>query len=141
MLRAWGLSKYLKHAATRAAPILLTSPAAASSPRLERAAAAETATRAELQHYDVYFRALPEAARPEIISQLDRRERLVFLLLNGKRSLSEIARLVHRDEQDVACTVARLLRSGYVEHIEDDPAPARAGTPVTPLTQAPSHPL
>ncbi|GER81678.1 hypothetical protein KTAU_03160 [Thermogemmatispora aurantia] len=140
MLRAWGLSKYLKHAATRAAPILLTSPAAASSSRLERAAAADTAMRGEL-HSDVYFRALPEAARPEIISQLDRRERLVFLLLNGKRSLSEIARLVHRDEQDVACTVARLLRSGYVEHIEDDTAPARAGTPVTPLTQAPSHPL
>ncbi|WP_376797587.1 hypothetical protein [Thermogemmatispora sp.] len=140
MLRAWGLSKYLKHAATRAAPVLLTSPAASASPRPERSATVETEAHAELHQYDVYFRALPEAARPEIISQLDRRERLVFLLLNGKRSLGEIARLVHRDEQDVACTVARLLRSGYVEHIEDT-TPTSAGLPVPPLTQAPTHPL
>nr|BBH95395.1 hypothetical protein KTA_35940 [Thermogemmatispora argillosa] len=139
MLRAWGLSKYLKHAATRAAPILLSASATSSAPRLERKAAAEAAAPGEL-HYDVYFRALPEAARPEIISQLDRRERLVFLLLNGKRSLSEIARLVHRDEQDVACTVARLLRNGYVEHIEET-TPASTDTPVPQLTQAPSHPL
>ncbi|MBX5449207.1 hypothetical protein [Thermogemmatispora sp.] len=139
MLRAWGLSKYLKHAATRAAPLLLSTSAAASAPGLEHTAAAEATAPGEL-HSDVYFRALPEAARPEIISQLDRRERLVFLLLNGKRSLGEIARLVHRDEQDVACTVARLLRHGYVEHIEDT-APASTDTPVSPLTQAPTHPL
>jgi hypothetical protein len=118
MTRAWGFSKYFKPAATRAAPVVLT---ARASPSAEpgKDAAALSPAETDGRRYDIYFRALPEATRPEVIYRLDRRERLVFLLLNGKRSLSEIARLVHRDEQDVACTVARLLRSGYVEHIEE----------------------
>ncbi len=118
MTRAWGFSKYLKHTSTRDAPVLLTS-TALPPPDSARERASATAGPESTVRYDVYFRAAPGATRPEIIYQLDRRERLVFLLLDGRRSLGDIARLVHRDEQEIACTVARLLRSGYVEHIEE----------------------
>ena len=63
------------------------------------------------------FRALPSATAPDVLSRMDRRERVVLLLLNGKRTLHDVAILVHRREVDVARTVVRLLKQRYVEHI------------------------
>lgn len=64
------------------------------------------------------FRSLPHATTPIILSRLERRERIVLLLLNGKRSLRDVAILVHHSEVDVARTLVRLLKQGYIEYIE-----------------------
>lgn len=76
----------------------------------------ESAKRAAHFGANAIFRALPTAMMPGIMSQLERRDRIVLILLDGKRTIQEIANLVHRSELDVARTVVRLLQSGYVEY-------------------------
>ncbi|MHB8600089.1 MAG: DUF4388 domain-containing protein [Ktedonobacteraceae bacterium] len=63
------------------------------------------------------FRALPSATTPSMLSRMERRERIVLLLLNGKRSLQDVAMLVHHSEVDVARTLVHLLKQRYIEHI------------------------
>ncbi len=63
------------------------------------------------------FRALPCATTPIVLSRMGRRERVVLLLLNGKRTLHDVVMLVHHSEVDVARTLVRLLKLGYIEHI------------------------
>ncbi|HEV7236910.1 MAG TPA: DUF4388 domain-containing protein [Ktedonobacteraceae bacterium] len=64
------------------------------------------------------FRALPLAKQSSIINQLDRKDRLVFLLLDGKRTLHSIKHLVNRSDADVIQTLVRLLKQGYIEYIQ-----------------------
>lgn len=61
------------------------------------------------------FRVRSLIAPKQVITGLDRRERLVFLLLDGKRSMSEIAVLIHRCEIDVARVLSRFLSLGLIE--------------------------
>lgn len=63
------------------------------------------------------FRALPCATTPVVLSRMERRERVVLLLLNGKRTLHDVVMLVHHSEVDVARTLVRLLRLGYIEYM------------------------
>ena len=64
------------------------------------------------------FRALPLASVPKIINQMDRKDRIVFLLLDGRRTLNAIKHMVHRSELDIAHTLVRLLKQGYIEYIQ-----------------------
>lgn len=64
------------------------------------------------------FRALPLAKQSSIINQLDRKDRLVFLLLDGRRTLYTIKHLVNRSDADVVQTLVRLLKQGYIEYIQ-----------------------
>jgi hypothetical protein len=64
------------------------------------------------------FRVLPLTSMPKIINQMDRKDRVVFLLLDGKRTLDTIKHLVHRSELDIAHTLVRLLKQGYIEYIQ-----------------------
>ena len=41
---------------------------------------------------------------------------MVFLLLDGKRTLQDVARLVHRSEVDVARILVRLLKQHCIEY-------------------------
>ena len=50
-----------------------------------------------------------------LASQLPRRERWVLLLLDGRRTVADLARLTQRSELDVASTLARFLQWGYIE--------------------------
>jgi hypothetical protein len=63
------------------------------------------------------FRARPLARTPRILCQMERRDRAVLILLDGKRTIGEVARLVHRSELEVARTLVRLLERGYVEFL------------------------
>ncbi|HVB62043.1 MAG TPA: DUF4388 domain-containing protein [Ktedonobacteraceae bacterium] len=63
------------------------------------------------------YQVLPEVAAEQIIHRLDRRARLVFLLLDGKRSLREVAGLIHRSEVEVARSLAYFLALGLIERI------------------------
>jgi len=50
-----------------------------------------------------------------LASQLPRRERWELLVVDGKRSVTDLARLTQRSELDVASMLARFLRWGYIE--------------------------
>ena len=57
-----------------------------------------------------------------LAGQLPRRERWILLLhlLDGKRSIADLAHLTQRSELDVAYTLARFLQSGYIEPIDEN---------------------
>ena len=63
------------------------------------------------------FRTLPYVTAPAVLKRLERRDRIVLLLLDGKRTLRDVARLVHRSELDIAQVLVRMLKRGYIEHI------------------------
>jgi hypothetical protein len=50
-----------------------------------------------------------------LAGQLPRRERWLLLLLDGKCTLVDLARLTQRSELDVATMLARFLQWGYIE--------------------------
>ncbi len=63
------------------------------------------------------FRVRALIAVQQVIAGLDRRERLVFLLLDGRRSMCEIAGLIHRSEMDIARILERFLALGLIERV------------------------
>jgi hypothetical protein len=63
------------------------------------------------------FRVISGTPTTVLASQLPRRERWVLLLLDGRRSVTEVALLTQRSELDVASTLARFLQQGYIESV------------------------
>ncbi len=61
------------------------------------------------------FRVAAGLLATSLASQLPRRERWVLLLIDGRRSVADLARLTQRGELDIAYTLARFLQSGYIE--------------------------
>ena len=62
------------------------------------------------------FRRILAKVHPTNIEQLDyRRERQVYLLTNGKRTIGQIASLLSMPPVEVAQMMKRLLEMGYVE--------------------------
>lgn len=53
-----------------------------------------------------------------LASQLPRRERWVLLLIDGRRSVAQVARLTQRSELDVASTLVKFLHRGYIEPVQ-----------------------
>ncbi len=66
------------------------------------------------------FRVVAEIDVTQLVGRLPRRERWVLLLVDGKRTLTELAHLTHRSELDVGSTLARLLQWGYIEPIHEN---------------------
>ena len=63
------------------------------------------------------FRRVLEQVQPAALDQLDdRRERQVFLLTDGKRSIAQIASLLRIPQLEVAQLMNLLLARGYVEY-------------------------
>lgn len=70
------------------------------------------------------FHRLPEKVQSEAIEQLDeRRERQVYLLTNGQRTIGQIASLLAIHPGDVARMMKQLLTMGYVELLPAIDAP------------------
>jgi hypothetical protein len=63
------------------------------------------------------FRVAPGLQATTLASQLSRRERWVFLLLDGKRSVTQVAHLTQRSELDISYTLARFLQRGYIQPV------------------------
>jgi hypothetical protein len=63
------------------------------------------------------FRALPFASLARIMNQMPRRERLVFMLLDGRRTVIEVAHLLHLSEVQVAHMLVYLIKCGYIEYL------------------------
>ncbi len=54
---------------------------------------------------------------PDILRAIERKDRVVLLLLDGKRTIQDIVRLIHRSDLEVARSLVRLLKHGYAEYI------------------------
>ncbi len=63
------------------------------------------------------FRARPIVKEQGILVQMERRERMVLLLLDGQRTLHDVARLTHHVDLEVANILARLLTRGYIDFV------------------------
>ena len=64
------------------------------------------------------FRARPFASAKRIMmNQMQRRERLVYMLLDGRRSITEVSRLLHLSDVQVARAIVYLLKYGYIEYV------------------------
>lgn len=64
------------------------------------------------------FRVLASWQVPTLASQLPCRVRWALLLLDGRRSVADLARLTQRSELDVASTLASFLQWGYIEPVD-----------------------
>ncbi len=65
----------------------------------------------------VVFRLVEGQLATSLASQLPRRERWVLLLLDGRRSVADLAHLTQRSELDIVHTLARFLQWGYIEPV------------------------
>ena len=63
------------------------------------------------------FKARPAATAQNILGQLERRDRIVLILLDGRRTIEDVVRLTHRNEIDIARVLVRFLQWGYVEFL------------------------
>src|SRR5690348_16933955 len=97
------------------APIFFHGPIASPAPGEDSEIMAQLGSRAVFQ-----VRAV--ATMPHILMYLERRDRAILLLLDGRRTLGDVARLTRRGELEVAQTLAWLLKRGYVEFL-GSPAP------------------
>jgi hypothetical protein len=57
-----------------------------------------------------------------LAEQLSRRERWILMLLNGKRSIADLAHLTQRSELDVASILTKFLQQGYIESVDEHPS-------------------
>ncbi len=76
------------------------------------------------------FRVAAGRLATSLASQLPRRERWILLLLDGRRSVADLARLTQRGELDIAYTLTRFLQWGYIEPVntmESTISPFKAG--------------
>ena len=68
------------------------------------------------------FRIVSTIPAKTLAGQLPRRERWILLLLNGKRSIADLAHLTQRSELDVAHILTEFLQKGYIESVAEHPS-------------------
>lgn len=71
----------------------------------------------ELPGRTAIFKARESATTAQIIQSMERRERLVFILLDGRRTVQHIARLTHQPESDVEEILIQLTKIGYTHYV------------------------
>ena len=99
-------------------PVLLNSTRSPGVPVISSVPEVEQCVKNMLQQAGrMIFQALPRATRQDVILSMERRKRVVLLLLDGKRSLRHVAYLLHRSDLEIAYTLASLLEQGYIEYV------------------------
>jgi hypothetical protein len=73
--------------------------------------------RAQEKAFDatLVFQVVSTIPTKTLAGQLPRRERWILLLLDGKRSIADLAHLTQRSELEVAYILTRFLQQGYIE--------------------------
>ena len=95
-------------------PAIQSAHTTASSPRFLDASFASI-EEAVSQGVHAVFHVRPAAATKQVMSRMERQDRIIFMLLDGKRTVRDLARLIHRSEVAVARILAGLLKNGYIE--------------------------
>ncbi len=77
----------------------------------------ETVSTDEITRISVHavFQARATAVTAATLAQIERRERIVLILLDGQRTIDDVMRLLHRTEGEVAQVLVRLLTSGHID--------------------------
>ena len=68
------------------------------------------------------FKVVSTIPAKTLAGQLPRRERWIFLLLDGKRSIADLAHLTQRNELDVVSTLTKFLHQGYIKPVAGHPS-------------------
>ena len=66
------------------------------------------------------FRVVSGSQAAALASHLPRRERWILLLIDGRRSVADLAHLTQRSQLDVALALARFLQWGYIEPVDKE---------------------
>ena len=61
------------------------------------------------------FQARETSVAANVLSQMERRDRLILILLDGQRTIADVMRLLHRTEGEVAQVLVRLLKNGHID--------------------------
>lgn len=61
------------------------------------------------------FRARATAVVAQALTKMERRDRIVLILLDGQRTIDDVMHLLHRTEAEVAQVLVRLLKSGHID--------------------------
>lgn len=64
------------------------------------------------------FKSRQMVSPAQAIQQMERRARLVFILLDGQRTVQDIARLIHQTEYDVEHILVDLTQRGYTCYVQ-----------------------
>ena len=78
--------------------------------------AVRTDEMAKLSVYAI-FRARPVAVTADAIQTMARSDRRVVILLDGRRTIQDVTRLLHKSEVEIAQVLVRLLHLGYIDYI------------------------
>ncbi len=78
--------------------------------------AVRTDEMAKLSVYAV-FRARTTAIASDVLQKMDRGNRRVLILLDGRRTIQDITRLLHKSEVEVAQVLVNLLKGGYIDYM------------------------
>lgn len=110
----------ISHAMPSVPPIppIPTMPSAATQPIISPTTAPTSSHTPGYPGVNAIFRSLPTSATTATMYRLERRERIIFALLDGRRTLKDIARLTHQTDVAVARVLAKLLAHGYIEHLQ-----------------------
>lgn len=63
------------------------------------------------------FKARSMVSTAQAIQQMERHARVVFILLDGRRTIQDIARLIHQTEYDVEQILVNLTQRGYAQYV------------------------
>ncbi|HEU5375965.1 MAG TPA: DUF4388 domain-containing protein [Ktedonobacteraceae bacterium] len=63
------------------------------------------------------FKAKTMATTAQAIQRMDRHDRMIFVLLNGERTIERIAHLIHYTEDEIARILYKLQQNGLIEYI------------------------
>lgn len=63
------------------------------------------------------FRARTVAVASDVLQKMARSDRRVLILLDGRRTIQDVTRLLHKSEVEVAHVLVRLLKSGYIDYM------------------------
>ena len=61
------------------------------------------------------FQARTTVVEPDMLMQMERRDRIILILLDGQRTIADVMHLLHRTEGEVARVLIRLLKDGYID--------------------------
>lgn len=63
------------------------------------------------------FKARVTVTSTQVMQDMGRRERIVFVLLDGRRTIEHIANLLHQSENEVGQVLRKLTKMGFAEYI------------------------
>ncbi len=63
------------------------------------------------------FRARETSVATRVLERMDRRDRIVLILLDGRRTVDDVTSLLHRNEAEITQVLVRLLKSGHIDYV------------------------